>query len=66
MLCEELTRLPEAIRETMTVSPARDERLALYVAAVLAQSFDFSSQLRADYVDSRNSSHIPPNADSQS
>lgn len=44
--CEDLSRLPDAITEALTVEPARDERIAAYIAAVLAESFDLPKKLR--------------------
>lgn len=46
VLCEEPSRLAEAIPEAMAAPPARDERLALYIASVLEESFDFPKKYR--------------------
>ena len=41
----DLTRLPGAIREALSLSPATDDTLALYIAATLSESFSMSSSL---------------------
>lgn len=46
MRCDELSRLPDAIAEALVVPPASDEKIAIYIASVLAESFDLPEQLR--------------------
>lgn len=46
VLCEELSRLSDAIPRAMAAHPARYERLALYIASVLEESFDLPKKLR--------------------
>jgi hypothetical protein len=48
--CPDLSRLPEAVRQTLNIRPVDDERLLLYVAAILDQSFDFPLKLREGVV----------------
>jgi len=40
----DLSSLPKAISEALNVPPADDDRLALYIAALLDQSFDFPTE----------------------
>ncbi|NKB49961.1 MAG: hypothetical protein GKS02_11455 [Alphaproteobacteria bacterium] len=44
--CEELSRLPEAISEALAVAPASDDKIAIYIASVLAESFELPKRLR--------------------
>jgi len=48
--CPDLSRLPEAVVEALKTPPVDDERLVLYIASVLAQSFDFPIKLREGVV----------------
>ena len=42
--CPDLSSLPKAVSEALNIPPADDERLALYIAALLDQSFDFPTE----------------------
>lgn len=44
--CPDLSTLPEAVHRALKLKPISDERLLLYIAAILDQSFDFPAQLR--------------------
>jgi len=44
--CPDISRLPEAVARALTVLPADDERLVLFIAALLDQSFDFPAEAR--------------------
>lgn len=44
--CPDLSRLPEAVQQALRLEPVSEERLLLYVAALLDQSFDFPPRLR--------------------
>ena len=46
VLCKELSRLPEAIPKALSVPPATDEKIEIYIASVLAESFDLPKKLR--------------------
>jgi hypothetical protein len=48
--CPDLSRLPEAVHEVRNLSPVNEERLLLYIAALLDQSFDFPVRLREGVV----------------
>jgi len=42
--CPDLSSLPKAVSAALNLPPADDERLALYIAAILEQSFDFPTE----------------------
>jgi|GEM_PF-1179561 len=48
--CPDLSRLPESVHQTLKLSPVNEERLLLYIAAILDQSFDFPLRLREGVV----------------
>jgi hypothetical protein len=48
--CPDLSRLPEAVQQTLNIRPVDEERLLLYIAAILDQSFDFPLKLREGVV----------------
>jgi hypothetical protein len=43
--CPELTSLPRAVSEAMTVKPVEEKRLELYIASILASSFDMPVEI---------------------
>jgi hypothetical protein len=48
--CPDLSSLPEAVHQALRLRPANEERLLLYIAAILDQSFDFPLRLREGIV----------------
>jgi hypothetical protein len=48
--CPDLSSLPEAVHQVLSLSPVNEERLLLYIAALLDQSFDFPANLRVGAV----------------
>lgn len=44
--CPNLTQLPEAVQQALNLEPVNEERLLMYVAALLDQTFDFPPRLR--------------------
>jgi hypothetical protein len=48
--CPDLSNLPEAVHQALNLAPVDEERLLLYVAAILDQSFDFPLKLREGVV----------------
>ena len=48
--CPDLSRLPEAVQGALNLRPVNEERLLLYIAAILDQSFDFPLKLREGVV----------------
>jgi hypothetical protein len=48
--CPDLSSLPEAVHQALKLTPANEERLLLYVAALFDQSFDFPARLREGVV----------------
>ncbi len=44
--CPDLSSLPEAVHQALNLKPINEERLLLYIAAILNESFDFPAQLR--------------------
>ena len=48
--CPDLSRLPEAIHGVLNLRPVNEERLLLFIAAILDQSFDFPLKLREGVV----------------
>ena len=44
--CPDLSSLPEAVHQALNLAPVNEERLLLYIAAILDQSFDFPVKLR--------------------
>lgn len=48
--CSDLSSLPEAVHQALRFKPANEERLLLYIAAILDQSFDFPLRLREGVV----------------
>jgi hypothetical protein len=48
--CPDLSSLPEAVHQALGLKPVDKERLLLYIAALLDQSFDFPARLRVGVV----------------
>jgi hypothetical protein len=48
--CPDLSSLPDAVHQALKLRPANEERLLLYIAAILDQSFDFPLKLREGVV----------------
>ncbi|MGO9571516.1 MAG: hypothetical protein ACLP5H_28670 [Desulfomonilaceae bacterium] len=48
--CPDLSRLPQAVQRALDLKPVNEERLLLYIAAILDQSFDFPLKLREGVV----------------
>jgi hypothetical protein len=48
--CPDLSSLPEAVHQALNLAPVNEERLLLYIAAILDQSFDFPLKLREGVV----------------
>ena len=48
--CPDLSRLPEAVQGALNLRPVNEERLLLFIAAILDQSFDFPLKLREGVV----------------
>jgi hypothetical protein len=48
--CTDLSRMPKAVQQALNLSPVSEERLLLYIAALLDQSFDFPLKLREGVV----------------
>ena len=43
--CPDLSRLPKAVADALSIPPARDDNLALFIAALLKVSFEFPTEL---------------------
>ncbi len=43
--CPDLSSLPDAVSKALSLSPIDDEKLVLYVASLMSQSFEFPKQL---------------------
>jgi hypothetical protein len=59
--CGDFTELPAAVAAALSIQPATEERLALFLAALLAESFEFSKDALWGKVDStfvRNHRHF--------
>jgi hypothetical protein len=48
--CPDLSSLPEAVHQALNLAPVNEERLLLYIAAIMDQSFDFPLKLREGVV----------------
>ncbi|MFH0826057.1 MAG: hypothetical protein V2B18_25165, partial [Pseudomonadota bacterium] len=61
MHCPNLQELPDAVAAALKMPPADDERLALYIASILATSFELAATMFGDEEGERTIAGTPEN-----